>query len=81
MRTLGSGEGMLRSPFEPPAILSARPALQVVVRIVADHLHRAVRPPSEAERYGQAAAVAPHQRHHGHAPRRSGRLVDDLAAR
>ena len=41
VRTLGSGEGMLR-PFEPLAAGRTWPALPEVHRLVADQLHRAV---------------------------------------
>ena len=86
VRTLGSGEGALRAPFEPLAPGRARPLLPVAVRLVVDHLHRAVVvahvvPLSEAERYGHPLAVARHQRRHGDAPNRAGRVVDDLPAR
>ena len=36
------GEGMLRSPLNPLAAGRAWPPLPVLVRLVADHLHRAV---------------------------------------
>ena len=38
---IGSGEGMLRFPFEPLAAGDARPALAVVARLVPNHLGRA----------------------------------------
>ena len=78
-RTAAAGGGVPERSRNYPSrsILDTGAHCGSVVRLVADHLHRVVLPPSEAERYAQAAAVVRHQRRHGHAPHCAGRLVDD----